>query len=347
MKNYGLIKLPYDKRDFSHHKKFGTLLATQIPTNDFTVNDEFLYTIQTGETISKIASKFGTTIDAICKRNAISNPDRVKAGLNIIIPALPIIIQNQTDLDFCPAYSIAEIQHGLWGNLMSPLWQMAKIKEVMGEYLSGGADLRSACKSTTDYGSIPNACSPFTHNTGVAATDKDRNFLANWLNWPISLDGLGKTFKDLSYFAVDGSNDFFDNIRSTLAMHSNQRNGGVIIGLEWQESWTYNNKGIIPDVVPTTTGDPHAMRIIGQKTLPGEKEPRLVFQQSWGTEVYNQPIGDNGLYYFPRSVVNHFETLGYGCFTLSRTNKAGLSSIISGIFYKVISYASKLLGISK
>ena len=46
------------------------------------------YTIQTGDTLSKIAREFGVTLDALLEANkaTITNPDRIKVGDEIIIP---------------------------------------------------------------------------------------------------------------------------------------------------------------------------------------------------------------------------------------------------------------------
>ena len=45
------------------------------------------YTILAGDTLTKIASKFNTTVDALVKANNISNPDLIIAGQTLKIPA--------------------------------------------------------------------------------------------------------------------------------------------------------------------------------------------------------------------------------------------------------------------
>ena len=44
------------------------------------------YTVQTGDTLSAIAARFGTTVDAISKANGITNPNEIGAGQSLTIP---------------------------------------------------------------------------------------------------------------------------------------------------------------------------------------------------------------------------------------------------------------------
>ena len=45
-----------------------------------------IYTTLPQDTLYKIANKYGTTISAIVGANAISNPDKLAIGQNLIIP---------------------------------------------------------------------------------------------------------------------------------------------------------------------------------------------------------------------------------------------------------------------
>lgn len=45
------------------------------------------YTIQQGDTLSGVASKYGTTVQALQSANQISNPNLIKAGANLVIPS--------------------------------------------------------------------------------------------------------------------------------------------------------------------------------------------------------------------------------------------------------------------
>ena len=47
---------------------------------------EYTYTIKPGDTLSKLALRFHTTVDDLCKRNGIKNPDLIHADAKLIIP---------------------------------------------------------------------------------------------------------------------------------------------------------------------------------------------------------------------------------------------------------------------
>ena len=44
------------------------------------------YTIQRGDTLSALARKFDTTVDALVAANGITNRDRILAGAKLVIP---------------------------------------------------------------------------------------------------------------------------------------------------------------------------------------------------------------------------------------------------------------------
>jgi LysM repeat protein len=54
--------------------------ATTAPSTGLT------YTVQRGDTLSAIAKRFGTTVDAIVRANGITNPSRIVTGQKLIIP---------------------------------------------------------------------------------------------------------------------------------------------------------------------------------------------------------------------------------------------------------------------
>lgn len=316
---YGLELLPTDLRDFSHHKTFGTLGALQLPTNDFTIYDSFKYIVVNGDTLSSISSRFGFSISQLLLINKqITNPNKIYVGESIVIPERNRMTLNQLDLDFCTGFATAELQYALFGIPIDPLYQMSKIKEVRNEYTSYGASLRDACNSVINYGSLPLVLTPYLYNNTPAS--KTRDFLANWANWPVALDKNASKYKDMSYFTVDGIYDMFDNIRSTLQMHLQERRA-VTIGLFWHDEWTEATGGLIPTIMPTgTSGGGHDMAIIGQKTINGILY--LILQQSWGPTA-----GDNGVYYFPREIIDAISLQGYGCYAFSRVDKSGLTGM--------------------
>jgi murein DD-endopeptidase MepM/ murein hydrolase activator NlpD len=51
-----------------------------------TVNNQRVYIVQRGDTLSAIARRFGTTTQTLARLNGISNPNRVEVGQKIILP---------------------------------------------------------------------------------------------------------------------------------------------------------------------------------------------------------------------------------------------------------------------
>ena len=45
------------------------------------------YTVQAGDTVSKIAAQNNTTVDAIVKANNLTNPDKLQVGQKLSLPA--------------------------------------------------------------------------------------------------------------------------------------------------------------------------------------------------------------------------------------------------------------------
>lgn len=333
MNEKGLLKLKLDTRDYSHSKSFGNLGASQLPIQDFTVYDSFPYTIVWGDTLSSIALKFKCLLTDLVSINKIVDINKIKVGQVITIPSVIPNILNQLSLDFCSSFTTSELQKLIFGQDVDPLYQMAKIKQVIGNYTTYGADLRDACQSVIEYGSLPLKNAPYTFGAGLA-TDKTRDFLANWANYPIALDSIALKDKDLSYFAIDGSYDVFDNIRQALYMHRTERRG-VTFGLFWHDEWTEAVGGIIPSQMPSTmNGGGHDMAIIGQKTINGVLY--LVFQQSWGSTA-----GDKGFFYFPRTIVDQTALLGYGAYNFSRTDKSGLTTVSNWLVALITSIFNK------
>jgi len=68
-----------------------SLLALQNRTNEFTIKASTAttkYIIQWGDTLTSIARKFGTSVDALVKLNNIKNPNLIYAGATLKIPGL-------------------------------------------------------------------------------------------------------------------------------------------------------------------------------------------------------------------------------------------------------------------
>lgn len=324
-KIHGLLPLPPDERDFSHHKVFGTLGAPQIPNIDFDIAPQVIM-------LDQIDTDF-------CTGHAVSEDNTLLQGLASDPSLLDFLFREKKDsslsaraslaysfgLVASPAVYVDLAKKGLNADIntklleilqkkdgypfFDPNWQMAKTKQIRGEYLEFGATLREAALSVVTYGSLLKSFSPFTHAEGKP-TDRDRNFLANWNNWPADLEKKAAPFKAGSFWSVDGPLDMFDDIRSTLYINKTSNTpSGVIFGLAWRPEWTYSPGGVIKDNYTTPQGNGHCIYIRGQKIINGV--PYLKIQNSYGPSV-----GDKGMFYFPRAVINR--EANYGAYTFKK-----------------------------
>ncbi len=207
------------------------------------------------------------------------------------IVAEPIRIKDQGDSDKCGAYAGCAVSEDQEEVELNPHYQFAKIKQIMGDPEGWGADLRSVCKSFTDYGSIQNA----------AGYPESRD----WKDWGPEYDFMAIPHKKKTYFSVDGPYDTFDNMRMTLWQNRNESRS-ILTGCLWRNEWTNANHGVIDDLNYIKTGYGHALKIYGQETI--DDELYLTAQLSNGIG-----IGDEGIFYLPRSIVNNEFT--YGAFT--------------------------------
>lgn len=228
----------------------------------------------------------------------VISPEKLPKSDFDICPGSPIL--NQRRLDFCAAFASVSISGDQEGMELDPLWQFAQAKKIRGEYKSWGCDLRSIGVSFVKVGSIEKKDAPFDQN------EHERNFLANWDNYPVELDTKAHAHKKSSVWRVNGEGDTFDNIRSALFQAFNARSltekTSLLAGTMWRYSWNKNKDGIIPvSGWEMDSGEGHAIKIRGQKTINGILY--LVVQNSWGEDV-----GNHGIFYFPREVVN-------ACFT--------------------------------
>lgn len=207
--------------------------------------------------------------------------------------ATPLVIKDQKRLDFCSLFAGTAVSEDQEGVELSPEYSFAKAKQLLGEWQSWGVDLRTACKALTKFGSIPQAIAPFSVN------DKDRDFLANWENWPIELDRKASEHKKETFWAVTGPYDFFDNIRASLWKHRYDK-CTVLAGTMWFGGWTVTENGVVSASTENLVlQEPHALKFFGQKIINGT--PYLKAQNSW-----SEKYGDRGIFYFPREIVNQY-----------------------------------------
>ncbi|HEL2384477.1 TPA: LysM peptidoglycan-binding domain-containing protein, partial [Streptococcus suis] len=58
----------------------GQILKITGSSSSFTTNSATTYTVKSGDTLSGIAARFGTTVSALQSLNGISNPDKIQVG---------------------------------------------------------------------------------------------------------------------------------------------------------------------------------------------------------------------------------------------------------------------------
>lgn len=218
----------------------------------------------------------------------------------------PLIIKDQGGLDFCAGFAASEVSEDQELIELNPHFSFMIAKKLMNDdaWKSWGIDLRSMCDGAVKVGFIEERQFPFINDD----RRNDRNFLADWENWPLEeMELLAESHKKESFWdAATGPYDLFDNIRAAM-WAARQEARSVLTGCLWRNgSWVSSDaKGVIPkEYGPDGSG--HAFKVLGWKQINGE--PYLIIQNSWGSDV-----GDGGLFYFPREVVN--KEFIYGSFT--------------------------------
>lgn len=214
------------------------------------------------------------------------------------VVATPLKIKDQRNTDFCSGFATSEVSEDQEELELDPLFQFAQIKRIIGDFKGWGADLRSAGMALVTHGSLPQKFAPFTIES------HERDFLADWTNYPVDLSNIALGYKKKSMFFVDGPFDDFDNIRVTL-WENREKKQSVIAGVMWRNSWSKAEGGIIPPSGwEDERGGGHCVKIFGQKKI--NSRYYLMVQNSWG-----ESAGDKGIYYFPREAINH-EFAPYG-----------------------------------
>jgi len=221
----------------------------------------------------------------------------------------PLKIKDQKSTDFCTAFAVSSTLEDTEHIEINPVYNMKNTRILDGKQSEDwGADLRTACKAAVKYGAIEEMYYPFPDKDLV----KDRDFLIHDKNWPGDLDQLAWSHAQNSFFRVDvGSFDAFDNMRMAMLKHKSS----IVTGSIWYDSWTKVPKGVIGESKPEGSVGGHAFKLFGFITI--EEKEYLVAQLSNGTS-----IGDDGVFYFPRSIVNEYFTFGSFMFTDMPKDKA-------------------------
>lgn len=61
-------------------------VVTTPPATTGAISTELTYTVQDGDNLTKIASQFGVTVDALCQQNGITEPNAIYTGTELKIP---------------------------------------------------------------------------------------------------------------------------------------------------------------------------------------------------------------------------------------------------------------------
>lgn len=228
----------------------------------------------------------------------------------------PMEIKNQDinyPSDFCASYGASEVSEDQEMVSLVPEWTFAQAKrliiedneltdenEIQNVIHAWGLNLDDICRAAVHYGFLERDYDPFHCETEQRP---ERNFLADYRNWPVDLEMLGSEHRKNSFFECDGPYDTFDKLRAAMYLNRKERRS-ILTGAFWRRSWQDAKDGIIEDRdYSNERGGGHAFKIFGQLIINGEIH--LICQLSNGDKV-----GDKGLYYFPRGVVNKEFTFG-------------------------------------
>lgn len=213
--------------------------------------------------------------------------------------AEPLKIKDQKASDYCGAFSSTSVSEDQETVELDPLWQFMKTKVLEGDPQAYGTDLRYIGKSFTKFGSIEAKDSPYT-------VDTPRETIVDPSSWrDKNYDELSLAHQKSSFAFVtpDFGMDFFDTLRSTM-FHGDKQS--VAIGMAWCAEWLGAAGGVVASLGTVVSG--HAVKLYGWKQINGE--PYIKVQLSNGKN-----IGDQGIFYFSRVVINSQQEYGAIVFT--------------------------------
>ena len=218
-------------------------------------------------------------------------------------------ILNQGQTYHCTAYSACAVQEVQEGVSFDPEWFYKQEGIVDGNPTEYGYGMRIPMKTGIEKGFKP-----------VGGDDKD-----------------AETYKEGGYFAVDGDYDTFDNIRIAMWLARNEKKCPMI-GVMWHEEWL-TNKGIVSEKKPEKEVGGHAIKCAGWKKIDGKEY--LVIQNSYGTEY-----GDNGMFYFPRTIVNKYFVWKFMWRSVFEQSQIKTIGTIIPLLRKVVGLLSELVKIT-
>ena len=207
---------------------------------------------------------------------------------------IPLKIENQKETDYCAAMASSSVAEDHEKVDLDPLFSFAAIKSIDKQPQEWGSDLRSTCKAATKIGFIEKKDAIYT-------IDDPREKIVYLNNWPSELIKKAKKHKQASYFRVDEGKDIFESFRRALWQNRATR-CSILTGVVWRACWTEAKDGIIPEE-ETEQWFGHALKLYAVKIIDGK--PYLKAQLSNGED-----IGSNGIFFFPKEVINRDFTFG-------------------------------------
>lgn len=193
-------------------------------------------------------------------------------------------VRHQGNTDRCTAYSTCLSSGFQEGKVLNPDYTFYKSRYIAGLPINAwGCDNRSACKSHVKYGALEQEHAP--HNNEL------NEFILNPNNWDDVYDINAEIHKKKTFMTPTGGKDLFDSIRGSMYKYG----AAVVTGAMWRGEWNITD-GIIPEEYGDS-GFGHSFAFIGQRIIKGQ--PFLVAQNSYG-----EGVGENGLFFFSREVVN-------------------------------------------
>jgi len=182
--------------------------------------------------------------------------------------------------------SVSEDQEGV---VLEPAYRIKNITNILGSsnWINEGTDLATGAKAAK-MGDLEREESPYS-------VEKDGvEFCADPKNWPATYDEMAAKHAKKDWFWIGTSGgSMFERIKGAMYRFKDEKRS-IQTGVMWQDNWlkTYINE----------TGNPtggHSIKI------KGWKGDWLKIQNSIGKE-----IGENGIQYFHKDLVNKLFTFG-------------------------------------
>ena len=207
--------------------------------------------------------------------------------------ALPFIVRDQKDSDFCTAYVSTAVSYVQEDVELEPSYSFAKSKEKQGDVESWGCDLRTAMSIHRD-GAMS---SEMAGNMNV--NNQPTKYLRDIKNWGNIHRNTVRQFRKKSYFKITGKYDHFDNCKATLYKTKTPIAMGIVFGYKLEDT-------ILDDI--TTNGFGHAMTIVGFSFLDDGRDVLIILNS------YGKKAGKEGIHYMTREVLNN-SVERYGAYT--------------------------------